>query len=143
MNVRILFMLLLGLMIIMGCTACDPNSNAAIDLTKSTEVLTNPLGWVAQEKYEIVDFNGDKSILKRLVFTQNSDKSISVSLDGENEMLTSESFSFPKEGEVIIMCDFTQCEYILKVSATTDSEPILTLTEKLTLNKMYFSLVKI
>lgn len=143
MNVRILFMLLLGLMIIMGCTACDPNSNATIDLTRSTEVLTNPMGWITQEKYEIIDLNGDKCILKRLVFTQNSDKSISVSLEGENEIFVSESFSFPKEGEVIIMCDFTQCEYILKVSATTDSEPILTLTEKQTFNKMYFSLAKI
>jgi hypothetical protein len=143
MNVRILFMLLLGLIIIIGCTACDPNSNATIDLTRSTEVLTNPMGWVAQEKYEVVDFNGDKCILKRLVFTQNSDKSISVSLDGEDGMLDSDCFSFPKEGDVIFECTFTNCEYILKVSATADSEPILTLTEKQTFNKMYFSLAKI
>jgi hypothetical protein len=132
----ILSLLLMGLVVFMGCTACDSENSNSIDLTRDEAILTNNLGWSAQQKYEI-----DEQILKQLNFSKSKYGSIMAEFVGEDEQIGSASFYLNKEGPVEFILELTNksIKYSLKISATAESAPVLSLTEIGSNKKLYFS----
>ena len=133
-------LLLLAFLVLIGCTACDPNSGATIDLTRNMEVLAYALGWEAQERYEITDYNDDTHVLAHLLFVATDHGTVSVSLDGESGQIGSAMVDIPAEGEVSFYSWDTEYTYQVRITATEDSDAVLTLTEVETDRKMYFSM---
>jgi len=133
-----LSLLLVGLVVFVGCTACDPNNSNSIELTREVEVLCTPLGWVAQQEYQI----GVDETLKYLYFDATEMKGISVCLEDEKkEQIGTTSFEIPKEGQVILdLQEDFDVSYELKITATKESEPILSLANTKTGEKMFFSM---
>ena len=130
-----LSLLLLGLIIFMGCTACDSENGNSIDFTRDEGVLTYSLGWDPQQK----DYEIEGQVIIKLCFTKTIIGTISVDLEGENGQIGSGWFYLPTEGAVEFTLDENGKTYTVKISATIDSEPVLTLTETGTKQKMYFS----
>ena len=141
MRVKVfLVLLLLAFFVLIGCTACDHNNNATIDLTRNMEVLTYPLGWEAQETYEVVDFLDDTHVLTHVSFIVSGLGTVSVSLDNEGGQIGSALVDIPAEGDVSFFSFDTECTYVVRITASEDSDPVLTLTEVETERKMYFSM---
>ena len=133
-----LSLLLVGLVVFVGCTACDPNNSNSIELTREVEVLCTPMGWTAQQEYQIED----DETLKYLYFDATEMKGISVCLEDEKkEQIGTTSFEIPKEGQVILdLQEDFDVSYELKITATKESEPTLSLANTKTGEKMFFSM---
>ena len=139
-NVCLALLLLLAFLVLIGCTACDPNSGATIDLTRNMEVLAYTLGWEAQEHYEVVDFADDTHVLAHLLFVATDHGTVSVSLDDESGQIGSAMVDIPDDADVSFFSWDTECTYVVRITATEDSDAVLTLTEVETERKMYFSM---
>lgn len=141
MNVKMcLVLLLLGFLVLIGCTGCDPNGGATIDLTRNVEVLTVPLGWQAQEDYEVVDFR-DISYQLELLYFGTTDFGVSVSYEESDRQIGTSTVEMPDEGAVSFESYETGYHYTVRITASEESDPVLTLTEVETERKMYFSMV--
>lgn len=143
MNVRVLLMLvLLGFLVLIGCTACNPNRSTTIDLTRDVGVLTTPLGWVAQETYEFADDAGAVTdTLTKLLFVQINTDTCAVALwESSSKQIGSSWFTTSGEDDITFFSPELDTDFIMKVTATEESPPVLSLTKVDSGEKLFFSM---
>lgn len=124
-------------LIVVGCTACDPEGvTTTLDLTREAGVLT-ATGWVADQEYKVA--NGDQ-VLEYLIFKTDDEILYSIIFENKEEgQLGTTTFKMPKEGAVTLTCpELGECT--LKVTASEESLPTLTITKEGG-EKMYFSMI--
>lgn len=129
---KVIFVLI-GLILIIGCSGCDHDENMALDDEMTRTLLYNPQGWVAQENYKLEgNFVATLTIkevsvaLTTVIMRSN----LGAQLDSGRLITTEEGYA--------IECGFGICS--VKISANPSLEDVvLTLTNEDN-DKYYFSL---
>ncbi|PKK87956.1 MAG: hypothetical protein CVV64_20835 [Candidatus Wallbacteria bacterium HGW-Wallbacteria-1] len=140
MQQRVLLALLLILfLVLIGCTGCDPNQTGTIDLTRDASVLTTPLGWIPQDSYTIDAPPMGSFEIARLdvISLDNSDFSVNF-YDAEDNTIEHGIFTF--EANSVVYQGYFLDDQTLLITATEETEPVLSLTDRTTGEKMFFSM---
>lgn len=138
----VLALVLLGFFVLIGCTGCDPQGGSTtVDLTRNAEILTNELGWEAQETYEFTDDDGNHlyDLCYLLFITVNTDTFSVVYVDENMQGFGTVAFTVEDAGPVIFDSPDIGCQEV-RITASEDSPPVLSLTDTDTGVKRYFSM---
>ena len=135
----LLALLLISFLVLIGCTGCDPNQTGTIDLTRDEGVLTTPLGWIPQDSYTIdAPPMGSFEIAHLDVISlDNGDFSVNFYDSDDNAF---EHGLFVCEAESVVYEGYFIDDQTVLVTATEETEPVLSLTDRSSGEKMYFSM---
>ena len=139
MKHHVLLICLLPLLVLIGCTACDNNQNT-LDLTYEVELLTATFGWTAQQPYKVTNSLTKQEHTLSALECEKVKETLFVHLLNEKFNQFDVLKTTMKNKEPIILEHSNLGIYELKITATEDSEPVLTLTNTETRQKMFFSL---
>lgn len=129
---KVIFVLI-GLVLIIGCSGCDQDENMALDDEMTRTLLYNPQGWVAQEHYKIRG-----TLVATLTISEVSVEFTTVVLRSNLGAQIDSGRLLNTEEGYIIKCDFGTCSVKLSTNASLD-DVVLTLTNQKG-DKYYFSL---
>ena len=135
----LLALLLISFLVLIGCTGCDPNQTGTIDLTRDENVLTTPLGWIPQDSYTIeVPPMGSFEVARlEVISLDNGDYSVNFYDSDDN---TIEHGLFVYEAELVVYEGYNINDQTVLVTATEETEPVLSLTDRSSGEKMFFSM---
>ncbi len=140
-------MMILLILILVGCTACDNDSSSgSVDLTTERGLLCSPEGWVAQEStYEYYDDDNDLCVVEALEFIPPEAKTDPIRCEVISQGDTGDiGIVDGTEEEPYVVFSYGLGSYAIRITASNvDAEPDLTLTaidDDAHIDKMYFSL---
>lgn len=137
-NRALLALLMIILLVLIGCTGCDSDPKS-VDLTQTREILTNPGGWLAQEKYLLAEEEYSRLLVMAIDPQNTAVYSVAV-MDSDDSDVDMGRIEYAQD-EVVFTSYSTGEEFSLRITSEADtSNPVLTLTSKTSGEKMYFSM---
>jgi len=135
----LLALLLISFLVLIGCTGCDPNQTGTIDLTRDASVLTTPLGWIPQDSYTIDAPPMGSFEIANLGIISLGNEDFSVNFyDAEDNTIEHGIFTF--EADSVVYQGYFLDDQTLLITATEETEPVLSLTDRSSGEKMFFSM---